>query len=131
MKKSLIIAVLVVLGMAVVGTAGWVFFGRSWLADRQAAAEADTLRSDPRTAEMFANIEQRQREIEQTPDNAELYLSIANNWKAIYDARGEVRFIDRAVEWYEKGVGVTQRKNSLYLMNLANAYRLRKQPDLA
>ncbi|MEK7072972.1 MAG: hypothetical protein AAB974_00845 [Patescibacteria group bacterium] len=131
MRRLLVIAVLVVLGIAVVGTASWVFFGRSWLSDRQAAAEADMLRADPQTAEMFASIEKRQREIESTPDDPELYLSIGNNWKAIYDFRGDVRFLDRAIEWYEKGVGVTKRKNSLFLLNLANAYRLRTQPDKA
>lgn len=131
MRRPLVIAVLVVLGIAVVGTASWVFFGRSWFSNRQAAAEADILRADPKTADLFANIEKRQREIESTPDDPELYISLGNNWKAIYDFRGDVRFLDRAIDWYEKGVGVTKRKNSLFLLNLANAYRLRTQPDKA
>ncbi len=131
MRKPPKVLLLALIGVAVFGAAGWIFVGRSWFSERQAAAEAEMLRADPQTAEIFSNIEKRQRDVEATPENPELYLSLGNNWKAIYDFRNDTKYLDRAIEWYEKGVGVTKRTNTLFLLNLASVYRLHQQSDKA
>ncbi len=128
MKKAFLILILAVAGIAVVGAAGWTFYGRSWFADRQAAAEAADLRADPRTAEIYGRLEEHLRQIKDAPDDVQLYISIGNGWKSVYDQRQQDVYLDRAIEWYQKGIGVSQGKNSLILLNLANVYRLHKQP---
>lgn len=123
MKRFLIPAILALLGVAVVGTAAWVFFGRGWLAAREEAALAAALRADPRTAEEYARVETRTAEAREHPENIELYVSIGNGWKAIGDQTGEKRHYERAIGWYEQGIAASNRTNTVLFNNLATALR--------
>lgn len=131
MRTRIIVGALVVLGLVVAGAAGWVFFGRGWLAAREDARVADVLRADPRTAETFATIERRTADIAQRPDDVELYISVGNGWKAVADLTGDPSYYRRAEDWYGRGIDVSGGTNTIIMQNLAVVLRLDKRPEEA
>ncbi|TAK04858.1 tetratricopeptide repeat protein [Patescibacteria group bacterium] len=129
MRTRILVAVLVVLGIAVAGTAGWLFLGRDWMQARQEARLDEALRNDARVAETYAAIRERNTQIAERGEDVELLLSLGNLWKAVGDVTADVRHYNRAIEAYERGVAASDGKNSLLLQNLATALRLAKRPE--
>lgn len=131
MHTRILIVVLVALGIAVAGTAGWVFFGRDWMQTRAEARVADALRGDSRTAETYATIEQRHKELAERGEDVELLLSLGNLWKTVGDVTADVQYYDRAIAAYERAFVASGEKNSTVLQNLATVQRLAKRPTEA
>lgn len=131
MHRSLVIAVLVILGIAVAGTAGWVFFGRDWMQAREEARVGQLLRNDPRTTETYTTIERRIVESKERPNDVDLYISVGNGWKSIVDQTGEFSYYRRAEDWYKRGIEASDGKNIVVMQNLAVVLRLDKRPEEA
>lgn len=126
---------LVVLGIAVAGAAGWVFVGRAWFAARQEAAVITRLRTDPRidprAAEAADAIAERIAQIAERGEDLELLLSLGNQWKSVGDLTGNPEHYERADAAYVRASAAADGKNSVVLQNRAVVLRLLKRPQEA
>lgn len=103
---------------------GWFVFGRVWWNDAALGRELTALQNQPDYGDRATRIMELRDSLRQDSANAELLISLGNNWKQIADFTQKQEHFQHALDAYARAYQSSGEKNSLALANQGIIYVL-------
>lgn len=95
----------------------------AYRAVRAESALMARIESNPDAKEAYATVSKLEAEKAADPTILAPYVTIGNNWVLIADLLQDQYARDKAIAEYERGIAVSEGKNSVVILNAGNAYR--------
>ncbi len=116
---------LLIAAVLILCAAGGVFVGIPWWKDSVLVRELTAMQGQE-YGDRAQRILELRDSISQDPGNAELLISLGNNWKQIADFTQKPEHFSHALEAYQRAYQVSGEKSSLPLANQGTIYVLQR-----